>query len=309
MTPRPLDLPESAFGGALGLARSGRFAEALESLLRATASPADRETHGSEAANALAEVARLAEVGGDLGTAERAIAAAVALRPRFADLHFHHGCVLVAKHDRTAARRAFDTALKLNPRYTAARVERAMLDAREGLVGEALESLQRLSRETAIEDSHMFEQGLQSLERADWDEADALIRRALKLVSPELEKELARFHALLEEDEPARAAQVLRELLVRHEAYPDLHHLLGLAELRLGHYDDALASLARALELHPDFHAARLQFARALDSLGHGAEAQEQVALVLEHDPSNAQALELQASWSRRRPRRLERAS
>lgn len=304
MSPRPLDLPESTFGDALRLAREGRFVAALESLQRATATPSDREAHGSEAANALSEVARLAESAGELGTAERAIAAAVTLRPRFADLHFQHGCILVGKHDRSAARRAFDTALKLNPRYTAARVERAMLDAREGLVGEALESLQQLSRETAIEDAHVFQQGLQSLERADWDEAEGLIRRALKLVIPELDKELARFHALLEADEPARAAQVLRDLLRKHEAYPDLHHLLGLAEIRLGHYDDALASLGRALELNPNFHAARLQFARALDSLGQGAEAQEQVALVVEHDPTNVAALELQESWSRRRTRR-----
>ena len=91
-------------------------------------------------------------------------------------------------------------------------------------------------------------------------------------------------------DEPAEAAEVLREVLPRHESYPDLHYRLGTAELVLGHVDDAIVSLARALELHPDFVEARVQFALALDASGANAAAMDQMGFVLQQDPDNADA-------------------
>src|SRR5207247_4350489 len=78
-----------------------------------------------------------------------------------------------------------------------------------------------------------------------------------------------------------------------------------LVELEEGAFDDALASFCRALELQPDYHAARLQLARTLESLGDPVQAEEQAALVLEADPRHPQALELcqqigRASWRER---------
>ena len=65
------------------------------------------------------------------------------------------------------------------------------------------------------------------MERADWDDgAESLLRRSLGLDDAHLEEELRRFHTLVEQGEDARAADVLRQLVPRHEAYPDLHFLL-----------------------------------------------------------------------------------
>ncbi len=83
-----------------------------------------------------------------------------------------------------------------------------------------------------------------------------------------------------------------------HPRYPDVHYLLGCVELELGCTADALESLAQALELHPDFHAARVELARALDAAGQLAMAQEQIQAVLLKDPSNPAALRLQARWT-----------
>ncbi len=94
---------------------------------------------------------------------------------------------------------------------------------------------------------------------------------------------------------------MLREAVEAHPGYPDLHYLLGCSELEAGLCDDALASLARALELHPDYHTARVQLARTLEALGDLVQAGEQVALVLQEDPAHPQALELQSRWTRRR--------
>jgi len=99
------------------------------------------------------------------------------------------------------------------------------------------------------------------------------------------------------------AIRLLRAAIGTRETYADLHHLLGVAELEAGAYDDALASLARALELQPDFHDARVAFARVLEAFGDLAQASEQIGLVLRQDPDHAQALALHERWSRRRRR------
>ena len=145
--------------------------------------------------------------------------------------------------------------------------------------------------------SRAFERGLAALEEADWGEAGAHLNRALKLADPALEERLVRFRELIERGEAAAAAALIREALLTHPGYPDLYYLLGTAELRQGHPDDALASLARALELHPEFHAARVEFARALQALGETAHALEVLDQVIEAEPGHAEALELRQRW------------
>ncbi|TFG86312.1 MAG: tetratricopeptide repeat protein, partial [Gemmatimonadales bacterium] len=199
---------------------------------------------------------------------------------------------------RAEARRELDRALALHPRYTAARLERALLDAAEGFIGEALESLRALARETEVERPLVFQQGLESLERAEWEAAGLLFTGALSLDEPADGNALEQARALLEAGDAVQAAGLLQAALPGRESWPDLHYLLGSAELQRGHFDDALSTLARALELNPEFHAARLQFARALDGVGELAQAAEQVALVLQRDPAHPQALELHERWT-----------
>jgi tetratricopeptide (TPR) repeat protein len=309
MSPRPVEIPTPQFQQAIRSARAGRFGEAVQAIERELSRQKERESCAAAAANALAETARLAETGGDLATSDRALELALELRPRYADLHYQRACVLLARQRRAEARRCLDAAIGLNPHYLAARLEHAMLDAREGLIGEALDSLRTLARDLPVEDPRAFQQGLKSLERADWDEADALLRRALSLSNPDLKEQLERLRAHLDQGEAGRAAQFLREILPGREAYPDLHQLLGMAELALGHVDDALVALARALELNPDFHDARVQFARALECAGASAPAEAQLALVLRCDPAHRGALELKETWARRARRDPEPAA
>ena len=157
--------------------------------------------------------------------------------------------------------------------------------------------------ETAIAEPGAFQEGLASLARADWEEAGVLLQRALALEAPPGGGPLEQARALLEAGQAGAAIEVLQGALDEHAVWPDLHYLMGSAELERGQFDDALSSLARALELHPDFHAARLQFARALEAVGARSQAVEQVMLVLQRDPADAQALELHESWTARRRR------
>ena len=298
---RPSPRPESEFEGAVRAAREGRFAPATRRIERAMGRARAAGSRRVEAVEALTRVARLAEAGGDPAAAAAALEVAVRLEPGYPDLHLRRARLLLGLQRRTEARQALDRALAVNPRYAAARLERALLDASEGLIGEALESLRELGAETAIAEPGAFQEGLASLARADWEEAGVLLQRALALEGPHGGGPLERARALLEAGQAGAAIEVLQGALDEHAVWPDLHYLLGSAELERGQFDDALGSLARALELHPDFHAARLQFARALEGVGARAQAVEQVMLVLQRDPADPQALELHRAWTSRR--------
>jgi tetratricopeptide (TPR) repeat protein len=300
MTPRPLPSENAPFEPALSLAREGRLEEACDAL--AAAVPGEGRGPGRGAgALAYAEVARLAEVAGDVVTALRAMDEAVLLAPTYADLHYQRACLLVAQQQRAPARKALQKALSINPRYVAARLELALLDAREGLLTESLAALRSLEAERRVDEPRAFQRGLKSLARAEWDEAGAQLKSALKVSDAVVDRALADYHAKVARGEHTEALHALRDAVTAHPGYPDLHYLLGCSELEAGMTDDAVASLARTLELHPDLHAARVQLARALETLGDLAQAGEQVALVLAEDPEHPQALELQDRWSRRR--------
>jgi len=212
--------------------------------------------------------------------------------------------MLLSAHRRPEARRALEAALGINPGYVAARVELSLLDAREGLLAESLGALRRLGDELRRAESREFRDGLASLEEADWDEAEAHFKRALGLDVPGVDDAARVARERLAAGDAATAREVARNALARHEAYADLHHLLGLAELEIGNVDDALASVARALELHPEYHDARVTFARVLEATGDFAQAGEQVALVLQADADHPAARELEARWAARRRRR-----
>jgi len=298
MNPQPLREEES-FDGALERASQGRFREAIDGVTGALHQAPDHPHTRARAAEALARIGRLAETAAALDHAEAALAEATRLAPTHADLHYRLACVRLLAGKRAEARRALGVALSLNPRYLAARLEMALLDAREGRLGEALDTLRKLESETAVEEPRVFGRGLRSLEHAEWEEAGTLLRQALRLGDPVLQDAIQEFHGLMRGGERLEAARRMREALREREAYPDLHCLLGLAELEEGHLDDALASFARALELHPDYHLARVQLARTLEALGDLAQAEDQVALVLHADPANPQALALRERWSR----------
>ncbi|MEO5618130.1 MAG: tetratricopeptide repeat protein [Candidatus Eisenbacteria bacterium] len=306
MSPRRIPEPDAPHGAALARARAGERDAAIADIERAVdagAGPSQR----AAAALALAEVAALAEQGADLAGAERALASALTFRRDFADLQLRHGRVLSRLGASREARAAIERALAREPRYAEARLEHAMLDAREGRVGEALEALRRMSREIPVREPRTFDQGLRDLERANWDAADSLLRRALRVADPDLETALAEARRDLEGNRIPEVVKRVHSLLEKHPAYPDLHALLGAADLRRGHVDDAVSALARALELNPDFLEARALFAQALEAMGAFSAAAEQAALVLECEPGHPAALDIERRWAGRQvgPRRL----
>jgi len=301
MTPRPLPTGDAALEHALALAREGRLQESFDALLAAAPGRRSAGSRRTAGALAFAELARIAVETGSGDLAVQAIDEALRRAPGFADLHHRRAQLLLQGQDRAGARRALEAALRINPRYVAARLELALLDARDGLLAESVSALRALEQEQRVDEPRAFERGMRSLARAEWEEAAALIRGALRVSDPAVERAVADYHALAAEGEYARALEALRDAVAAHPGYADLHCLLGTGELEAGMTDDAIDSLARALELNPDLHEARVQLARAFEAQGDIVQAGEQVALVLREDPGHPQALELHGRWRRRR--------
>lgn len=305
MSPRPTRRSDTDLSDVQRLATEGRLEAALRRL-DGLLGPSPAESSRHAAVSLLRALAREAQTSGDPGGAIALLETAVQLAPGFADLRFQHAQALAARGQRGEARRALQHALRINPDYLAAQLELALLDAREGLLGDSLDRLRALADDPRLQEPATFQQGLARLQQAQWDEAGSLLRRALKLSDPAFDGIFERYHAHMDGGEPAHAAQVIRGVLERYAGYPDLHFLLASAELRDGHPDDAIVSFARALELNPNFHAARIELARALETLGQVEQAREQVSHVLETRPDDPQALEMQARWAR--PRRHEKS-
>ena len=284
----------------LRMAADRDFAGAVLWLDRALAEAATLEAKRHFAAT-LSEVARLAEEAGDLESAQRALASATSAAD-WADLHCQFGRLLVHRGRRTDARRELDRALAINPRYRAAAVERALLDAAEGRIAEALETLRVLASESAPAEPTAWRQGIARLGEADFDEAGSLLRRALAAGDEWLDEQLRAYQEAVFQGEPARALALLRAALEERPLYADLYVLLGTHELQSGAVDDAVESLTSALEINPDYHAARVTLARALETLGESPQALEQLELVLGRDSGHSEARQLREKLLARRP-------
>ncbi len=83
----------------------------------------------------------------------------------------------------------------------------------------------------------------------------------------------------------------LRKGLVAEPENADLHHALGLAEVRAGRLDAALESLARALELAPSNGRYAYVYAVALDGAGRTADALQVLEDAQGRDPANRDLL------------------
>lgn len=290
--------PDAARDAAFRMADDGRFADGAQWLRLALAS-AEGSDQRQELVAAIAELARRAEAAGELDVAQRALESALE-QADWADLHCRHGCLLVRRGRLAAARESFDRALVLNPRYRGAAVERALLDARDGRLAEAMATLRGLANDGAMLEPSAFHQGLEQLGHAEFEQGEALLRRSLSAGDEWLEERLRRYQELLRASNATGALALLREASLERPGYPDLQMLIGAHELQSGAFDDAVESFTRALELNPGYHAARVELARAFEARGDTPGALHQLELVLEADASHGEARQLHERWTSR---------
>ena len=274
------------------LLASGETARAREALGRLIGDPT-RPLSPADAATALGMLARADERNGDLSRARTALERALSLVD-WADLRLALGTLLARLGDRAGARRELDRALAINPRYRAAAVERALLDASEGRIADSLAALRSLSAAPpAAAVAPALEAALEQLRDDAVDEAAPLLRRVLAPGAEALERTLSDAEERISGGDLGGGLALLRRCVAEHPGYADVAALLGAHELRVGFLDDGIASLVSALELNPDYHAARLQLAHGLYLRGERTRAVSEVRAVLEREPSHADAAAL----------------
>jgi len=293
------------------LRRTGRAAEGMAALEeRAAADPAFLDHPQTRALRALLAAdlgdARLAA--GDVPEAVALFERAVADAPRFPDLHHRLGVARLRARDPKGARSAFEEAVRLAAGFAAPRLELALLEARDGRLGESLDLLKRLGETRTPAVRGEFERGLARLAEADWEGGGAALRRAFGVEGGGVDERLRDIGTRLADGRSGEALALARVLLAAHPQFPDAHLALALVRRERGEWDDCAESCGRALELHPGYHEARVYLAEALLRRGQRGEAEAQLDAVLAAEPAHPLAAAL-AKTLRRTPLAASRAA
>ncbi|MEY4374271.1 MAG: hypothetical protein RL760_437 [Candidatus Eisenbacteria bacterium] len=296
MRPEPREHRET-LDAARALTAAGRPAEAF-ALAAAWFARPEHTAAPQPGATALAEVAQAAGANGDDDLAMRALDMALAWVD-WADLRYTRGVLHARRGSFEEARADLDRALAINPRYRAAALERAMLDARLGRVADAMTALRAFTGQD--HEAEMLRAGLERLRSHAVEDAESWLRETLGGGDRELEGWLAEARTCAADGAPERALVVLRRAVAARPGYPDLHALLGAHELRAGQLDDGIASLSDALCLNPDFHDARYELALGLEARGEREAALAEVNVLLAAMPAHAGAAALRDRLGSRR--------
>jgi tetratricopeptide (TPR) repeat protein len=201
--------------------------------------------------------------------------------------------VLLVKSDLPGARKAFEEALSISPKYTAPALGLALLAAKEGSLGEAIKSLEKLALDRPPEDEESFLKGVELLRNGSWEEAEPLLLRAFHQADRDLAEAKQRIGQHLDGGRPLEALEQAQAIVDRFPSYPDAHHFVGLSCLALEWWDDAIEAFARALRWNSEFHEARVYLACVLFARGESARAESELARVLRADPEHAAARRL----------------
>jgi len=223
-----------------------------------------------------------------------ALEKAVALQPRYADVHLSLGHLYADLGRVGESRECFNRALAINPAYLKARV---MLAKSYNDAGENERAGEELGKSLSTAPSFFADQvnELARLIRNDaaTEERDSLFRKLLeeKPTSAQVSKQIAL--ESIQNGEYDSAIAELKRTLSMTPHYPDIHNLLGIAYANRGMTDDAIMEFETALKINPDYLKARLNLALALYEKGARDESMRNLELVHELDPENELAVNL----------------
>jgi tetratricopeptide (TPR) repeat protein len=189
----------------------------------------------------------------------------------------------------TAAREAYETALKLDPDNPDARLDLVMLEVESGGdVDRALAALERLAADAPHMAEVHFDAGLIHAGAGDPARALASFERAAEVQPSMIEAQLA-LSQVLQATDPAAAATCLdRALALDPAGAPPWAWLnRGVLSLPTGDHEDALSCVDQALALDPRNALAHHDRGVVLDSMGDAAAAEQayRQAVALADDP------------------------
>lgn len=204
----------------------------------------------------------------DYPNAERYLRKVLESNNRFADIHNLLGVVCHLEGKFESAIASFEEALKINPNYTEALLNLAVLYNDLGRFAEAKKLYTRLKKKT-----------------------DGKI----KDIEPVLKGKLSNMHAQLGDTYRsiglyAQAAEEYRKALILNPSYADIRTKLGVALREAGDLNGAEKELKRVLQEKPGYLLARIQLGINHYAKGKAKEAQKEWQTVLKKDPNNESA-------------------
>jgi tetratricopeptide (TPR) repeat protein len=287
---------QAAWDDALRARRAGRLEESLSALARVI-----RETGPLTAAarrmraSVLRDLGITARLGGDGERAASWIDRALEEAPEYPDLHLERGLLHLDREQYDHARVSFQKALDLAPEFVSAELEMALLEARAGLLGEAVATLRRMAERRPPAEDLLFRDGLDRLRAGAWEAAADRLRASYHATQSAWKQGSLRVGQRLEEGRAPEALDEACRLAERFPHFPDAHFAVGLCSLALEWWGDAAEAFMRALERNPGYHEARVYLACALFGAREARLAEEELARVLRSSPGHEWALRLQA--------------
>ena len=196
---------------------------------------------------------------GDIPAALATLDGLAALHPRFSGLYQERGYCQVALRDAPGAIAAFLEGVRINPALPGS--------------WSMLEGLYRMTGQTA--------------------QAAGAAAHVATLKS--LPAEVRAATALFADGESGAAEQLIRAFLLRHGHHVEAMRLLARIGVEREVFDDAQLLLEAVLQLSPEYHAARYDYAQVLCERHLYREAQQQLAALLAVEPANRNYRTLQA--------------
>jgi len=226
------------------------------------------------------------------GKARDYLAKALDFNPHSADLRLHFGRACQKLCDFDAASAAYQTALRINPRFAKARFYLGLALYETGRTTDGYNKIM-----DAVELEPAFRTDALVHAIACHAKSDFVTARRCFEKVAEAEVDDVSYYIRMGADLYRRgmydqAIEVLQKALAVNANYADIHNHLGVVFNAKGLHDEAIQAFTEALKVNPDYVEARTNFALALAAAGRDDEADVQFIKVLELDPENLVAQE-----------------
>lgn len=226
----------------------------------------------------------------DLEGAARDYLRATEVSPDFPDIHYALGRTHEAMDRPDDAIEEYRRAIASNGNYDHARTALAFCLLRAGRDEEAAEAFGEVLALRLRRLNDPYEKGLQRLREGMSAEAEEFFKEAFLAAPNAFEAHYRSALRLLKAEQFEKALVEIDAAVALGPKYGDLHNYRGVALCELGRVDEGIAAFRRAAQLNPDYTVAKLNLAFALIRAGQFKDAEHQLGLVLEQDPTQSVA-------------------
>ena len=218
---------------------------------------------------------------------------ALEIDSRMAVAHANLALLLIAADQKPAAIEHLRSALQSNPRFPQARASLGLLLARTGQTEQGLAELRTALELDPRDVKAMINLGVVLAELGRGEEALSIYKNVLELEPDSAAAQSGLGNLLLARGDSAGAERAYRAALAIEPRDADVQYNLGNVLVGRMRAEDAVEAYRRAIQVAPNHLAAHLNLAAVLSALGRRDEAEEHARRVLAIAPDNPQAMAL----------------